>query len=271
MRDNFKIDFIGIGVPRAGTTWLFECLGEHPQICTSDKKEIKFFQYNFLYNQGLEKFRENFSHCTDDKIKGTFSPSYLYSLEAAERIKKNFPNVKLIVCFRDPVERAYSHYFLKKSKNHQMEDFGKVIRKPGNKYIEYGLYAKYLKNYLSLFNRDQFIFIFQKEIDENPEKVLHNLYGFLGIDQSFIPSVISNKINQNVESRYYSSGFDRVSRRIFSGKSRLYQFLRRINTINIAKSINLPDMDERDENYLKRMFLEDTAELENILGRKSNF
>ncbi len=39
---NFKIDFIGVGAPKCGTTWVAQCLSEHPQICLSKPKEINF-------------------------------------------------------------------------------------------------------------------------------------------------------------------------------------------------------------------------------------
>ena len=39
---NFKVDFIGIGAERSGTTWIAQCLAEHPEICFSKEKEIYF-------------------------------------------------------------------------------------------------------------------------------------------------------------------------------------------------------------------------------------
>ena len=39
---DFKVDFIGIGVIKAATTWIFQCLKEHPEICGSSRKEIRF-------------------------------------------------------------------------------------------------------------------------------------------------------------------------------------------------------------------------------------
>jgi len=33
-------NFLGIGAQRAGTTWVYHCLREHPQIFLPDKKEI---------------------------------------------------------------------------------------------------------------------------------------------------------------------------------------------------------------------------------------
>ena len=46
-----KVDFIGIGVQKAATTWLFSCLKEHPQIRVAvdkNNKELNFFNYNYV-------------------------------------------------------------------------------------------------------------------------------------------------------------------------------------------------------------------------------
>lgn len=43
-------------------------------------------------------------------ISGEASPYYIYHPKAAEWIKKDTPDAKLILILRDPVKRAYSHY-----------------------------------------------------------------------------------------------------------------------------------------------------------------
>lgn len=37
------VDFLGIGAQRAGTTWLYRCLGQHPQLYLPGTKEIHYF------------------------------------------------------------------------------------------------------------------------------------------------------------------------------------------------------------------------------------
>ena len=39
----FNIDFIGVGFPKCGTTWLTECLREHPEIALPNRKHLSFF------------------------------------------------------------------------------------------------------------------------------------------------------------------------------------------------------------------------------------
>ena len=40
-------NFICIGAQRAGTTWLHDCLNEHPEVYVPEKKELHFFNSNY--------------------------------------------------------------------------------------------------------------------------------------------------------------------------------------------------------------------------------
>ena len=54
------------------------------------------------------------------------TPWYVRRPWTARRIKNIFPNIKLIVVLRNPVDRTYSHYHLSKQSNENRE-FRKVI------------------------------------------------------------------------------------------------------------------------------------------------
>ena len=74
-------DFIGIGTPKAATTWLFQCLAEHPEICMSKTKEVNYFNDDRLYALGPSWYAQQFSHRTNERICGEFTPTYLSSPE----------------------------------------------------------------------------------------------------------------------------------------------------------------------------------------------
>src|SRR5205807_9139589 len=44
-------------------------------------------------------------------ITGEASPYYLFHPHAPKRIAKILPQVKLVVLLRNPIDRAYSHYY----------------------------------------------------------------------------------------------------------------------------------------------------------------
>ena len=118
---NTKIDFIGIGAPKCGSTWVSKCLEEHPEILFSaskTRKELRFFNHaNFLPDvyesyihidkyeeKGLKWYYEQFPNNESGIIKGEFSTLYLFDEQAPNRIMKHFPDVKILVTLRQPVD-----------------------------------------------------------------------------------------------------------------------------------------------------------------------
>ena len=66
--------FICIGAQRAGTTWLYHCLKEHPEIYIPDHKELRSFNYN--YNDGIESYSKNFKDAGESNVIGEITPDY---------------------------------------------------------------------------------------------------------------------------------------------------------------------------------------------------
>ena len=107
---NVKLpDFLGIGAQKAGTTYLYSLLSEHPQVFLSSPKELHFFSLH--YQKGLAWYQDQFKFAATDKCCGEITPYYMFHPLASKRIRKHLPNVKLIVLLRDPVERALSQFF----------------------------------------------------------------------------------------------------------------------------------------------------------------
>src|SRR5438045_5070609 len=89
-------DFIGIGAQRTGTSWIYACLYEHPEICMP-RKEINFFSRERNWTRGFEWYEQIFAECPSRTIAGEFSTSYLSDAQAPARIKDRYPAVRLIV------------------------------------------------------------------------------------------------------------------------------------------------------------------------------
>ena len=102
-------DFIGIGAEKAGTSWIYYCLHQHPSIDTRIK-ETYFFNMGSNWSKGFEWYESFFKHCHPTAKTGEFSPGYLTDPVAPEKIYKKHPNTKLIVSLRNPVDRAFSAY-----------------------------------------------------------------------------------------------------------------------------------------------------------------
>lgn len=193
-----KPDFIGIGAGKAGTTWIFQCLKEHPEICVSSKKELFFFDKPYIYRKGIKYYQSFFRHCSKNKIKGEIAPSYIFSLQAPYLIYKHFPNVKLIACLRNPVDIIFSLYkfsLLLKERYCIYKTFEIAIKKDST-LVELGNYYKQLKPYFDLFPRKNILVMFYKDLKNNPIEFIKKIYSFLELNNvDFLPSIINKKIN----------------------------------------------------------------------------
>ena len=103
-------NFVGVGARKAGTTWLAECLREHPEIFMSTPKELSYFGKRYRTSRSEEWYLSHFQHAGDYRAVGEYSPSYIRDPDAAKRILEDLGEVKIICALRNPVERFLSDY-----------------------------------------------------------------------------------------------------------------------------------------------------------------
>ena len=195
MINNFKIDFVGIGAMKAATTWIYECLREHPEIeiAHKDQRSIAFF---FKQEPSQEDIKEYISYFKKaDSLKGDYHVEYLRDGAAMWRMKKHNDDIKIIVCLRNPLERAWSHYnYYKFYTGKRNISFGQAVEESPD-ILDAGLYYKYLKSYFRVFERDKILILFFEDIASDKVNFIRGIYKFLGVDISFIPSSLDVKIN----------------------------------------------------------------------------
>ena len=214
-------DFIIIGTARSGTTSLFYNICEHPCVIPAAYDEIGFFDSN--YHLGLNWYRSMFptkKHMekvkknTEFAITGEDTPFYIWSPTVARRILKIIPNVKLIVLFRNPVDRAYSNYHLgvragsenlsfedaiqfelDSLKNSEIESDDDVKKYTiPRSYIAKGFYADQLKIWLKLFKSEQLFITSTEDFESNTENILNKIYDFLEIPQINLKNLEKHKV-----------------------------------------------------------------------------
>ena len=213
-------DFLVIGVGRGGTTSCFHYLSQHPSIIGSAYDEIGFFDENF--HLGLNWYRSMFpTKFLKKKIVKKFgkcltydvTPAYIRKPWVARRIKELFPEIKLIVLLRNPVDKAYSHYHSsiksgvqKYSFEEMVEEDIKTFQKFENtnsiiddeyfrNYIEKsllgrGIYAQQLKIWFELFDPKQILILTSEELSTETNKVMNKIFRFLDLPDYEIPDIV---------------------------------------------------------------------------------
>lgn len=178
----FLPNFLGIGAQRAATTWVHHCLREHPQVFVPTCKEIHYFDRN--YHKGPDWYASHFRPGLDHRSIGEVTPNYLDHELAAARMALMLPNARLFVILRDPAERALSAY---RFFRHQFRSvsLAEACRRPF--LVELGCYAKHLRRLFAYYPREQVKILFYEDVLGQPAAVLRELFGFLGVDDSFVP------------------------------------------------------------------------------------
>jgi hypothetical protein len=196
--------FLGIGVARAGTTWLHTLLADHPDVyMPTRRKEIRFFDVN--QERGVAWYETFFCSSADAvnyKAIGEISPQYFYCEECPERIAATLPGAKLLVMLRHPVDRAYSHYGVvvqRRNFRGSFEEF--VAMRPT--VLDKGFYSRYLDRYLRHFAREQIVELVFEDAVRNGSTARQTLSGFLDIPVDGFPSTIG-KVNPSTVPRFGS-------------------------------------------------------------------
>ena len=103
------IRFFGLGPQRSGSTWLDGCLRQHPQCALPVKTKETFF-FDRYFDRGLCWYERQFDVGREVRAVGEVAPSYFGYPDAPIRIAQLFPDARLIITLRNPIERAWSHF-----------------------------------------------------------------------------------------------------------------------------------------------------------------
>jgi hypothetical protein len=197
-------NFLGIGVPRAGTTWLHTLLAGHPEVYVpTRRKEIRFF--DVYHERGLDWYEKFFCPPEDApwyKAIGEISPQYFYCEECPGRIAAALPTAKLLVMLRHPVDRAYSNYgFVVQRGNYRgsFEEF--LAARPTH--LERGFYSRHLSAYLRHFDKSQILALLFEETVTDGANARQALATFLGVSADGFPSS-SKRVNASSVPRFRS-------------------------------------------------------------------
>ncbi len=195
-------NFIIIGSQRCGTTSLYTYLAQHPQILTPIKKEMDFFSWHF--DRGIDWYLAHFPPMPvgEQFLTGEASPSYFDCRKAPERLYSAFPEVKLVVLLRNPVDRAISQFYRLTDLNWEVRSCDRVIsdeiarlsqnpayiigEEPGN-YLARGRYIEFIKNWLVFFPPEQLLVLKSEDLYAGAAQTVQQVLAFLDLPEYQLP------------------------------------------------------------------------------------
>lgn len=101
--------FVIVGAQKCGTSSLHRMLRQHPQVHMSRTKELHYFDRHF--DRGLEWYTQQFTPRRQHKEIGETTPAYMYRAPARRRLIQQLPDARIVMILRNPVDRAYSHFW----------------------------------------------------------------------------------------------------------------------------------------------------------------
>jgi hypothetical protein len=210
-------NFFIIGAQKAGTTSLYHYLKQHPQVYMSPVKEPYFFNHEIgpggevleewfggpdrspnAKCANLQEYQALFEGVRDEVAVGEASVLYIYVPGTAERIERHAPGAKAITLLRDPADRAYSAFkYASRIGAEPLTDFAQALREEEQRirdnwhyalhYRRRGLYHAQLERYYAVFGRERMGVWLYEDLKEDPAGVAQSVFGFLGVDDSFVP------------------------------------------------------------------------------------
>lgn len=209
-------DFLYIGAPRTGSTWLYLNLQRHPDVWVPPCKSIIYFHPRFQRYR-LKKLRRFWQEAllngdrntrawyrsyfarpfVDDRWYLSLFPQGRIAGEVAEaycslprdrvqKIHRLLPVVKIIFTLRNPVERALSQAKLGliSRQNRRIDEvsddeFVAHIDRPGSQ--ARSRYSQTLDTWNSFFSNEQFLILFYDDLVQDPQSYLSEICRFLGV------------------------------------------------------------------------------------------
>jgi hypothetical protein len=208
-------NFFLVGAARSGTTSLWHYLRDHPEIHMPSGlvgKEPTFFcdltpPWATKYRT-YEQYLTLFTRAGRRKAVGDASTNYLVAPESAARIHERYPEARIVVILRNPVQRAYSLYrFLcgwglesaatfEKALAREHERFGNERFKQRMQvlyyafhYVNSGLYSAQLERYFKTFSRERVFVVLYDDLKRDAVETSREVYRFLGVDAEFEPEI----------------------------------------------------------------------------------
>lgn len=185
-----------IGAAKSGTTSLHDHLRRHPEIFMSTPKEPGYFTPGVAYYPtSTEWYLSLFKDAGDARIVGESSTHYtkLPSYPGvAERIARFCDAPRFIYLMRDPIDRIISQYWHGIRQEVQIRGMLEAIQGEVD-FKALSDYAMQLEPYFETFGRDRVLVLTFEELIREQERVLGEVFEWLGVDASLAPPALERK------------------------------------------------------------------------------
>jgi hypothetical protein len=191
-----------VGVQKAATSTLHALLVQHPAVAPTSTKELHFFD-----DESRDWEAPDYSRYTAERtgphqrVACDSTPIYLFWPPALPRMRAYAPGMRLVALFRDPVERAFSHWMMQRSRDARMPTFDTLVTRsldlgepevPPDRWrtarsrtrsiVARGFYGYQLARGLELYPRQQWLLLDFVDLVRDQATALRRVTDFLEVD-----------------------------------------------------------------------------------------
>lgn len=185
--------FIIAGAQKCGTSTLSRLISFHPEAHVFEKKETHYFDWYF--QRGIDWYRGLFKPRPGQDVIGEATPTYMHYPLARDRMIETLPDARIVVIMRQPVERAYSHYW--HSRKYGFEDVETfeeaVAREPErlatglrkelirHSYLDRGRYIEQIEALEAGYPRERIYTLTLDDLITDRQAALEGVLDFIGV------------------------------------------------------------------------------------------
>ncbi len=186
-----------IGAMKSGSTSLHYYLSKHPDIFMCEPKEPWYFIKEINWKKGENWYLSLFENAGNAIVIGESSTDYTKIprfMGVPELINKFNPNSRFIYVMRDPVLRSISHYWHNVQWSGEKRDMFTAMREDQHIH-DVSNYIMQLSPYFDIFGKEKIYTLTFEEMIQQPQATLYKIFGWLGVNENFIPQNIAKKEN----------------------------------------------------------------------------
>jgi hypothetical protein len=220
-------NFIIGGGRRCGTTSLYYWIKKHPEIYFYPQIDSDYFieqeiigtyewqegevdAENWEKTHNLENYKKLFGEGKNFSIIGQKDANYLFWKPSHERLAKYLPNAHFIFTLRNPIDRAWSHYWHEVGKGRENLSFEEAIQLEEERarksayarlhlsYISRGFYDESLESFFRYIPKEQVLIVTLEETKLHPIETLKEIYKFIGVTPDLGLELAGERYNKNI-------------------------------------------------------------------------
>lgn len=288
---NPTVDFLLAGATKAATSSIYEYFHRHPDVVALPEDQYHYFSSGIFgeHYHGLERevesladYRALLPQKPSHAKLGDFDRLTLHGPRAPELVKGVNPKAKVMLILRNPLERAYSHYWMDVRECFETRPFFQAVREDHLEYaagsseycplIRLGYYAEQIRRFQNTLGAEQVRVWLYDDFCADSGKVFKEMCEFIGVD--YVPVPEAGEIRENVAAvpRSWLSAMLLRARLTWLRPARelyikLPRGLRRyVKNRFLTRRIKVPPMPAEAKRFLTEIYKSDILELEKLLG-----